>query len=255
MPDGDLNPRAVIGGNNPPPFDADLVAKFNAKTAEFLDVAGQWLDKGDLKSEDDAQRLNDFIAGCRAQKRKIEDARKDAKKPWDDLGKMVQDAFLPLAKRPDTAISRVQPLLTKWMQAQEAKRREEVRKREEEARRQREEAERLAEQAASRNDLVGEMEAQAAKDAAEKAAREAQRAASQTVKVASATGGARSAGLRTYVTAEIVNIHQAMLHYKTAPDLLACIRTLAEREARAKGFDPEKNEIPGIKFNIERRAV
>lgn len=255
MHDGDLNPRAVMGDNRPPPFDAAIVADLKTKSDEFANAAGVWLDKGALQSEDDAQRLNDFVAGARKLWKKIDDVRKDAKKPHDDAGKAVQAAFTPLLDALKKAGERVQPLATKWMQEQEAKRLKAEREAEEKARKAREEAKRLMDQAAERNDIVGEMEAQAALDDAEKKAKEAARDAKTPVRVASATGGTKAMSLRTYVTAEIENIHKAMLHYKDAPDLVACIKTLAEREARAKGFDPKTDTIPGIALKIEKKAV
>ena len=251
----DMNPRAVMGANFPPPFDPAVVQEHDEAAARFADVAGQWLDRGDLTAEEDAQKLTDFIAGARGRKKLADAARADAKRPHDDAGKAVQAAFAPILTKLDAAVAKVQPLLTKWLEAKEAARKKEAARLAEEARLAREEAARLAAQAAARNDVSGEIDAEAAMKAAADAEKAAARMERASDKVSSATGGTKAAGLRTYWRAELVNRGAGIMRYRDAPELAALLVTLAERDARAKGFDPETMTIPGFNLIAERRAV
>lgn len=249
------NPRATVGDNRPPPFDPDVVEKLNAEGAQFLDAAGKWIENGKIQSEDDAQRLNDFIAGLSKRYKAADDARKAAKRPHDDAGKAVQAAFKPILDKIDTAKQRVQPLLSDWMNEQERKRKEEAERQRKAAEFARQEAERKAAEAAARNDVSGEIDAAAAQEEADRLQKEADRAAKARTNVGSATGGGRTASLRTFVEVEVTNARVLFMRYAENPHLLACLRDLASAEARAKGFDTEKDEIPGAKITITKRAV
>lgn len=249
------NPRAFIGANNPPPFDADEVEKFNADAAGFLDAAAEWAEKGEITSEGEAQLLNDFIAGVKKRKTATDKARKAAKKPHDDAGKAVQAAYSPIITKLDAAVSKTSPLLTAWMQKKEDERQADLKREQEEARRAQEEADRKAAEAAARNDISGEVDAAAAREAAERKAADLSRASKAKTNVASATGGGRTASLRTYYTAKVVNVRAAFMHYQNHPALADCLRSLAEAEIRSKSFEPSTMTIPGIEIKTERKAV
>lgn len=249
------DPRTAIGGNQGPPFDPDQVEKLAAEGVQFIDAAGKWLDKKKLTTEDDAGRLNDFITGLKKRRKAVDQARADAKKPHDDAAKAVQAAFKPVLDQFDLAVKKVQPMLTAFLQEQDDKRKAEARRQAEEARKAQEEADRLAAQAASRNDVAGEAEAEEARKRAADQAKEAARAEAQRSNVRSATGGGRTASLRTYYRAEVTNPRVAFMDMQNEPEVLECLRQVAERRARAKGFDPEKDTIPGCVIHVERRAV
>lgn len=252
MADGTLAP---MGHNAGPPFNEAEVEKLNAEGAKFLDAAGQWLENGELKSEDDAQRLNDFIAGLKKRKKAADEARKAAKKPFDDAGKAVQAAYTPILKKLDTAAAKVAPLLSKWLERKEAERRAEAERAAKEAAFKQQEAERKAAEAAARNDISGEIDAEAAQKEAEAAAKEAARAAKARANVSSATGGGRTASLRSYVEIEVTNPRVLFMRYQSHPEVIDTLRRLAQAEARSKDFDAEKDEIPGAKITVTRRAV
>ncbi|AHD00459.1 hypothetical protein [Leisingera methylohalidivorans] len=249
------NPRAFIGGNNPPPYDPIVVEKLNTEAAGFLDAAAEWIEKGDITSEGDAQLLNDFIAGAKKRKTATDKARAAAKKPHDDAGKAVQAAFKPIITKLESAVSKTSPLLTTWLQKKEAARQEKLRIQHEEARRAQEEADRKAAEAAARNDISGEIDAEAAREEADLMAKDAARAAKSKANVTSATGGGRTASLRTYHTAMVVNVRAAFMHYQENPALAECLRSLADAEIRSKDFDPETMKIPGIEIITDRKAV
>lgn len=249
------NPRASFGGNSPPPFDPDVVEALNDEGAKFLDAAAVWIENGDLDSEDDAQRLNDFITGIKKRKSATETARKGAKKPHDDAGKLVQAAFLPIAKKMDLALSKVAPLLTKWMNKKRDEEQAEIERKRKEAEFAQQEADRKAAAAAARNDISGEIDAQAEREEADKQAKDAERAAKKGTQVSSATGGGRTASLRTYVEVSMVNPRVAFMRYNGHPALDDCLTKLAQVEARSKDFNPETDTIPGFDIRVERRAV
>lgn len=245
MPDGS-NPREIIGGNNPPPYREDVVTAHDAKAAEFLDAAGEWLDLKVIQTAEQASELADFITGLRKNWKACDEDRKADKKPHDDAGKSVQAAYTPILNKITKAADRVQPMQTAWLQKLEEEHKAAAARIAEEARKAREEADRQAAMAAARNDIAGETEAEASAKRADDMAKEAERASKARAQVKSASGGGRTASLRTTWEAEVVNPRVAFMRYADHPEVLAVLRQLAEAEARAKGFEPETDKIPGI---------
>ena len=254
MPE-DLNPRAMIGDNNPPPYRESVVEQHNAKAVEFLDAAGDWLDLKEIQSAEQAAELNDFIAGVKARIKETDADRKSDKAPFDEAGKAVQAAYAPIIDKLKKAVERVAPMQTAWLRKLDAQRKAEAEAKAEAARKAQEEAARQAAQAASRNDLAGEAEAAAAAKRAEEMQKEAERAAKARAQAGSASGGARTASLRRFVHARLVNERAAFMHFQGHPDLVECLTRLANAEVRAKGFDPKTDKIPGFEIFTEEKAV
>lgn len=254
MPDGS-NPRAVPGDNFPPPYRHDVVEAHETKAAEFLDAAGEWLEVGEIDSEAQASELNDFIAGVKKNVKSADDDRKADKKPHDDAGKAVQAAYNPIIEKLKRAVERVSPMQTAWLEKKEAERQAEVERQRREAEAAAKAAEEAAAKAESSNDISGEVEAEEAAKRASDLQKEADRAAKTRANVKSASGGGRTASLRAYLEVEVTNARVLFMRYQDHPDLLECLRNLAAREARSKEFDPEKDEIPGAKLTVTKRAV
>jgi len=251
----DITSPPKAGHNNPPPFDQAEVDQLTQEGAKFLEVAAQWLENGDLTTEEDAQRLNDFTNGVSARSKIAEAARVKAKKPHDDAGKAVQAAFKPVIEKMDKAKEKVQPLLTKWLQAKEAERLAEVERQRAAAKVAQDEADRKAAAALARNDISGEVDAEAAKNAAAQAAKDAEKLARGRSNVSSATGGGRTASLRTVIEAEVVNARVLFMRYSERPELIECLRNLATREARSAEFNAKTDNIPGAKITVTQKAV
>jgi len=247
MPDGHTT-TAGPGHNAPPPYREDVVSAHDAKAAEFLDAAGEWLEMGEIPDETAAGQLADFITGTKKVMKAVDEDRKADKKPHDDAGKAVQAAYTPIIAKLKAAVERVTPMQTAWLERVEAERKAEADRIEAEARKAAEEAERQAAGARSRNDVAGEVETEDARKAAEEKAKEADKMRRQRPQAKSATGGGRTASLRT-------NLRAAFIAFQDEPDLLECLRKLAERRARSKDFDPERDEIPGCNVITERKAV
>lgn len=251
----ETNPRAVVGGNNPPAFDADQVAKFEEESQDFLDAAGAWLDLKTISTDAKAEELADFVTGCKKRKKAIDEARKAEKKPHDDRGKEVQAAYTPILEKLDRAIQRVGPLQEDFLRRKREKEQEEARKAREEADRQRREAEEAAREAEARNDVSGEVDAEAAAKEARKAERTANKLSKQRTTVKSATGGGRASGLRTYYEVAIDKPATVFMRYKDHPRMQALLQELAQAEVRSAAFDVEKDTIAGATITKKEKWV
>lgn len=250
----DTNPREHIGANNPPPYDADVVAAHEKRARELADAGGAWLDLGKIETEDQASKLNDFISQANKAMKSIEDDRKKAKQPHLDAGKEVDTAFKALATPLDTLIKKLKRPLSDYLT--EKKRREDARKEEEReaARKAQEEADRKLREAEARNDVIAQTQAEEAAKQAAKAAKQAEKPA--RVNIASATGGGRTMSSRTVYRAEIENANRAFSFFRDhefwGPKLIETMQRMAEAERRdAEGV----NEIPGVKFHEERSVA
>jgi hypothetical protein len=240
---------AGLGHNNPPPFDPEKLAAADARVKEWMDAAGDWLDLGEIRSEDQAARLTDMIDGARKVFKAVDEERKEAKKPHDEAGKAVQAAYTPLLDRLERTVAKLKPLMAKWLTKKEAEAEAERARMEAEAKRLAEEAERLAAEAAARNDINAEIEAE---EAAKAAARMAKEAARETgVNAKSATGGARTVSLREQRFAVLDNPFKAFAHFQKHPDMIALLERLATAELRASK-DPGY-VVPG--FTTDKRKV
>ena len=78
------NPRAVIGGNNPPDAMDEALAPFGDIIAE----AEQWLDGTKVTNEGQMKAVDVLTKGMKAARKAIDDARDTATKPlhlaWQD---------------------------------------------------------------------------------------------------------------------------------------------------------------------------
>ncbi|MCD1619169.1 hypothetical protein K7H20_13950 [Salipiger manganoxidans] len=250
----DHNTPPPAGHNNPPPFRAEAVDAHDKTAKAFAEGAGAWLDVAPISTEEAAAKANDFIAGARAAWRKCDEDRKADKKPHDDAGKAVQEAYRGPLEVLDKSAKRVQPLLTAYLEEQERKKREEDARKQREADEAKREADEAAAKAAARHDVVGET---AAEEAAKRAAdlqKEADRAAKAKVNATSATGGARAASLRTTWTAELTSLRLAFMTFGEHPDVRDLLIRLAEAKARSRDFDPATQQIPGFALHEKKVA-
>lgn len=239
--------RLSIGGNNPPQTDFE---KFEAKLKEWLAGADIWAGRAELDAEL-APRARDFLDGIKKFGRKADEARKAEKEPHLAASREVDARWKSITDAAGKIAAIVEPKLLAFMRAEQ--------KKADDARR---EAEAIAAQAAA--------ERKAAEDAAAKAATasariEAERKADEAaqveqtaqkaaetgpVRVESATGLARSAGLKTIRKARITDIKRALLHYSTDPRLAEIVLQLANADIRAsKGAAVH---IPGVTVEEEQ---
>lgn len=243
--------NAGIGHNQPPPYDPEVLAAHAAKADEFLSASQQWLNLPQVETEEHAGQLADQIDGLRGLYRKVDTARKDAKKPHDDAGKAVQAAFNPLLTKLKAAADKLKPKLTAYADAKARAEAEAKRKAEEEARAKAAEAEAALKAAQEANDIGAQVEAEEAAKTAEKAQAEAARKQSSGVK--SASGAGRTMSLRTIKEVEIANINVLFMALRDDPEVCEALHRVATRRVRAAGYE-KGAPLPGITVT-ERKVV
>lgn len=238
---------AAIGHNNPPIVPEEITAK----AKDFNEAAKAWLDLKVIDSQERAEKATDFIDGARKTFKLIDTARKDAKKPHDDAGKAVQDAFNPLLEAITRAADGVKAMTAVWLKKENDRVAAENAAAAKKAAEEKAEADRLAAEAAASNDIAAQVEA----EAAQKAAEAAQKAASKVEKVgaASSTGAGRKVSLRKHYTCTVDKIGPALSYYREHPDVIALIERLATAEVR--GQDGEKVAPQGFKLHVEEKAA
>lgn len=245
-------PVAGIGHNRPPAFDAEVLNEHKATVDEFMKVTITWLKLEKIEGDLQAEQLTDQISGLRALHKKVDEARKAAKKPHDEAGQEVQDAFLPILTKLEKAGKALKPKLAAYATAKAEAERAAKAKAEAEARKEREEAEERARQAEAAGDIAAQVDAEEAKKAAEEKAKVAAKAVDTKVK--SASGGGRTMGLRTQKVAEITNINVVFMHFKEHPKVAELLTSLATAEVRSKGYDHDAAPLPGIKIT-EKQVI
>lgn len=246
-----INERAVMGANNPPPFDPDKLADLTATVDEFMQVSTDIRAKHNtIQTEDEAKLLTDHIGGLRGLTKKVDTARAEAKRPHDEAAKAVQAAFTPVLDRLKRATEAMLAMQGDWLtrkQDEERRRKAEEQRRADEARA---EAERMAKEAAASGNLDAEVEAERmAKEAAD-LEKQAQR--ETKVNATSASGAGRTVALVEVREAELVSISQLFLHFRDHPKVTELLLSLANAELRSKDWDGK--DIPGTRTKIEKRA-
>lgn len=142
------NPRAIIGGNNPPP-EEQVVLDFREAMFEKLPVWEKRIedlkasaDRAVIDSEEAAGKGGDLVKAIRAMNNAINEAHRGAKDPYLRATKAVDAAKNQCAAALDAAKAKIDGKLTNFLREQQAI--AEKARREAEARA-REEAERAAE--------------------------------------------------------------------------------------------------------------
>lgn len=244
--------EAGIGHNNPPPYDPEALAEHKSKADEFLAVTQQWLGLEKIETEEHAAQVTDQIDGLRGLYKKVDGARKAAKKPHDDAGRAVQAAYTPILTKLQRAADALKPKLGAYVEAKARREAEAKRKAEDEARREAAAAEKALREAEASGDISAQVEAEEQAKAAEKATKDAQKA--PETRVRSATGAGRTMSMRTVKEVEVVNVNVLFLHYRDHPEVAELLKRLAAADVRAKGYDHAADPVPGIKIT-ERQVM
>ena len=246
------NPRAVIGGNQPPePTPFELAA---AAVDDIYDETVLWLDGQQITT----QRLADGVANLLGEIRKAhkfaDDTRKGEKAPLDEAIAEIQARYQPLIG--DTKAGRGKTLLAAdackaalqpFLDAEDKRLREEARAKREEADRAAAEAAAAMRSAAAEN-LAEREAAEALYTASQRAATAANAAARQTAKAGSI---GKASSLRTTYEVTITDEVEAARSYWAShrDEVLAFLVSLAERDVRAG-----KRSIAGFAI-VERRVA
>jgi hypothetical protein len=232
-----LNPRAVMGDNNPP--EPTSHEAFTVHIEDLFSEARNFLDGVSISTDCEADAISALLDQIRTAAKDADKARAAEKKPHDDAAKAVQARWKPLLDRCDTAVQVCKDALAPFLKAKEAARLEAARLAREEAERQRAAAE-AAIRAAQANDLASREQAEALAIAAKRADAAATRVENSR---AQATGGARATTLRTSYKAEVTDYRELMRHIWTvAPEALhAAAQAFADAEVRSG-----KRQLPGV---------
>ena len=251
----DTNPRAVMGDNKPPLYDPDVMAALLARSQELMKVGQVWKDHGAIKTEEDAGKLNDFLAQARAQIKAIEERRKEQKQPHMDAATAVDSAFNPLKTPVQELGKALGAVHTAYLVEKQRKLDEQRAAERAEAKRKQDEADAAAAKAAEEGDAIAQAQAQQLQKEAAKEVKQTSKPA--VARVASASGGGRTASLRTYHVAKLERPLPAIAWFRdNRPEAWEKIEALlvALAEAEHRSVEGVK-EIPGVTFTEEKRAV
>jgi type I site-specific restriction endonuclease len=134
------NPRAVVGGNMPPPeeqvvidFREAMIAKLPTWEQRIDDLVAA-ADRAVINNEDSAGKSADLIRSIRAMSNALDDAHKSAKDPYLAATRAVDGAKRQHRNRLDDAKADVERKQTEFIRQEEAKREKERREAEAAAR-------------------------------------------------------------------------------------------------------------------------
>ncbi|WPZ05523.1 hypothetical protein [Pelagerythrobacter marinus] len=256
-----LNPRAQIGGNNPPP-EEEIKPEWEAVKVHMDDLlteAENWADGEPISKQEQADKVSDLRRMLQEAARLADKARVAEKKPYDDAIAEIQGRYneyiAPLKNKKPGSVSKADRalanLLTPWLNKLDEEKRERERKAKEEADAKQAAALAAREQAKKSDDLSEMDKADDLLAAAEEAA--------ATLKVVErekpqAKGAFRASGLRSVWTASLNEGEggKALVHYaKAQPDRVkAFLQQLADEDVR-RGV----REIPGFTINKTKVAA
>lgn len=230
----DANPRATIGGNNPPdPIDEAL-----APFGDVIDEAANWLDGQRVETEAQMQAVDVLIKGMKAARKAVDDARDTVTKPLHEAWMAEIARWKPTQDDLDLQVKGLVSLVDGFKR-QLAAEKEAARKAAwEAAEAARRDAEAKAAMADAAN-IEAQREAKAAMEAAEIARAEAEAAQKDKVK-----------GLRSVTRYEITD-HRALLNYiakHVRDDLTAFVDEWARKNHR------EFPVADGLRVWIEKEA-
>lgn len=240
------NPRAVIGGNNPPPSPFETA---EAAVERIYGEAVLWMDGATVDNADLADGINGLIVELGKAKKLADETRKIEKKPHDDASKAVQALYMPLIEKCDLAVAACKKALEPWLKKLADEIEAEAKVAREEA-----EAKRLAAEAAIRARDTTNLAETAAAEALVKAAKKADAIANKAERTTATAGGAmgRATGLRTTYTPVMTDPVLAARHYWAAErqEMLDTLQRLADADVRGG-----KRTIPGFDVTEFKRAV
>jgi hypothetical protein len=262
---GEENPRAVIGGNNPPADEqpsSGVEPKWEAVKVHLDDLlteAQNWADGASLENQAQADEVARLRQNLQQGAAAADAARIAEKKPLDEQIAEIQDRYnayiAPLKnKKPgsvSTAVSALGNLLTAWLNKLEAEKRDRERVAREEEERARAAALEAHKEAAASTDLAEIEQAAAMLDHAEEAAKARKAIEKQKVQ---AQGEVRAVGMRSYWKAVPIEGEggKALVYYskRQTERVKAFLQTLADEDVRA-GI----RSIPGFEVVEERRVA
>lgn len=260
-----LNPRAVVGGNNPPPDETvtETVTPqwetVKIQMDDLLTEARNWADGAEIANQDQADAVGKLRQLLQDAASLADTARVAEKKPFDEKIAEIQDRYnayiAPMKnKHPGSvskAVTALGNVLSVWLNKLDAEKRE----REAAARAEADAAAAKAIEARkaleASTDLAASDEAAALLDAAEDAAKALRSVERERVQ---AKGEFRAIGLRSYWRAAPIEGEggKALVYYaKRCPERVkAFLQMLADEDVHAGA-----REIPGFNIIEEKKVA
>lgn len=250
----DLNPRAVIGGNSPPPEPREAIGLHIADLIEQVEGSafGQ-----KLENEQQAAAAAKLLREVQDASRAVDAQAKTEKAPHEAIVKEVnawRNSFnaAKLKGTPDGKLTKAETalgnLLGAWMAEQEEKREAEARQAAAEAERLAKQAIEVRKEALQSADFGAMDEAESALDIAKTAIKQADRLAKDKPRIA--VEGERAITMRKTYTARVTNYAAAYGHYKQNPQFMADFHALLDRWAQsdARSEAARCAGIAGVEF-------
>lgn len=228
------NPRATMGGNNPP----DPLDEATAPFSDSIEEAQNWLDGTQVESAEQMKAVDALTKDVKAAKKAADDARKAEGDPYRLKVNEINARYKPTIDDLDRITKGLIEIVGAF-KLKEAERKEAERSEAERKAREADDAARKAAQDAARSDIEAQRAADQAKRAAEDARKKAAAASKDTVK-----------GLRKVTRHEITD-HRALLHYIAAnhrEDVTTFIEEWARKNHKSCG------PVDGLKVWEEREA-
>lgn len=261
-----LNPRAAIGGNNPPEEVSEAVAVELADWAaikihldDLLTEAGNWADGVEITNQSQADTVARLKQDLQQGAALAESARVAEKKPLDDQITEIQDRYnayiAPLKnKKPGSVSKATQALgnmLTSWLTKLDDERREREREAADIAAKAAAEALAAHTEAKTTTDLEVIDRAEDKMATAEALLKQAKGVSTEKVQV---QGSIRAIGLKSYWMAEITDSREALLFYlkQNRAEFDALVLEMANRDAK---HEATRRPVPGVKWVEDRRAA
>lgn len=228
-----INPRAVIGGNNPPdPIDVAL-----EPFGPILEEAANWLDGAEVENDGQLDATETLLKELKAARKAVDVARDECTKPLHEAWKSEVARWKPTQDDLDRQVKCLVAAQAPYKAKLAAEKEEARRKAQEEADRIAEEA-RKAHLAANAASIEEQRKADELIAAADEAQKQARIAAKDTVK-----------GMRTVQVYQIED-HRAALHWIAKHDreaVTAFIEDYVRRNFKTRPID-------GVKVETKKEA-
>lgn len=227
------NPRAMIGGNNPPdPIDLAL-----EPYGDIIEEAANWLDGAVVENEDQLKATDRILKELKAARKAVDLARDEVTRPLHEVWKAEVARWKPTQDDLDRQVKCLIAAQTPFKEKLLAEKEAAARKAQEEADA-KAEAARQAHLAANASSLEDQRKADELLREAEAAEKAASRAGKDTVK-----------GMRTVQVYEIES-HKAALHWIATHDRDALTAFIEEYVRRNFKLRP----IDGVKVETKKEA-
>lgn len=250
----DANPRAVIGGNSPPPEPREAIALNVADLIEQVEGAafGQ-----KLENEQQAAAVAKLLREVQDASRSVDAQAKAEKAPHEAIVKEVntwRNSFnaAKLKGTPDGKLTKAETalgnLLGAWMAEQEQKHEAAAREAALEAERLAKAAIEVRKEALQSTDFSAMDEAESALGIAKAATKQAGKIAKDKPRIA--LEGAPDITMRKTYTAKVTNYAAAYGHYKQNPQFMADFHALLDKWAQsdARSEAARNAGIAGVEF-------